>query len=282
MRPVIAAAGLFLGLNMLNVAARPTSAALVLEYRFDEGSGPTAHDSSGNNNDGNLASGGGVTFTATAAQGPFAIFLQATGNGASYVAPARNPLAGVSSFTIDVWVDPAANASDSRSIFSDTGGSGTGPGFNFYLNSSGTSDHALVFATNGALLKTGPIGNFGVYHNVAVTVANAASNPTVALYVDGQPAAASGSVAPITDLTTLPRLGIFADGTFSSNFFGNIDDYRVFNTALTPAEVAALVPEPRAPGLLALAGAGLLRRRRPRAKTAYSGNTHRFGLTYSY
>jgi hypothetical protein len=197
-------------------------------------------------------------------QGPFAIALVATGNGLSYVQPATNPLAGVSSFTIDAWIDANAGGTDSRSIFSNTPGSGTGPGFNFYVNSSGTSDHALVFATNAAVLKTGSIGNFGEYHNVAVTVSNAGSNPTVALYVDGLPAATTGTAANITDLTTLPKIGVFTDGTFNSNFYGNIDDFRVVDTALTAPEVAALlaVPEPCSAGLLTIAGAGLLLRRR--------------------
>jgi hypothetical protein len=258
-RAVISAAGALLVLNM---AARDASAALVLEYKFDEGSGGITSDSSGNNNNGGLTQSAGANYTATAAQGPFAVFLGATGNGLSFVQPATNPLAGVTSFTIDLWVDPNVNASDSRSIFSNTPGTGTGPGFNFYLNSPGTSDHALVFATNGAVLKTGSIGNFGVYHNVAVTVSNASSNPTVAMYVDFLPVATTGTVANITDLTTLPRIGVFTDGTFSSNFFGNIDHVRIFNTALTPAQVAGLAPEPCAAGFLAVGGAGLFLRRR--------------------
>ena len=98
----VSAAGLFLGL----VAAAPgASAALVLEYKFDEGSGGTAVDSSPSGNNGNVSGGGGASYTTTAAQGPFAIHLGATGNGLSWVQPAANPLAGVTSFTIAAWVD---------------------------------------------------------------------------------------------------------------------------------------------------------------------------------
>src|SRR4051812_48900138 len=102
-RAVISAAGALLVLNM---AARDASAALVLEYKFDEGSGGITSDSSGNNNNGGLTQSAGANYTATAAQGPFAVFLGATGNGLSFVQPATNPLAGVTSFTIDLWVDP--------------------------------------------------------------------------------------------------------------------------------------------------------------------------------
>jgi hypothetical protein len=178
------------------------------------------------------------------------------------VQPTANPLAGVTSFTFDAWIDPSANATDHRSIFSNTPGTGTGPGFNFYVNSPGTADHALVFATNGAVLKTGSIGNFGVYHNVAVTVTNAGANPTVAMYVDFLPVTTTGTVANITDLTTLPKIGVFTDNEFQSNFFGNMDHVRVFDTALTAPEIAGLAPEPCTAGLLAIAGAGLLARRR--------------------
>lgn len=260
-RAIISVGGVFVGLSL---GARAASAVVVLEYKFDEGSGATAFDSSGNNNNGSLLQSAGATYTSTAAQGPFAIALQATGNGLSYVQPSQNPLAGVNSFTLDAWVDPNTSATDSRSIFSNTGGSGTGPGFNFYLNTATTNDHALVFATNGAVLKTGSIGNFGVYHNVAVTVTNAGTNPTVAMYVDFQPVATTGTVANITDLSTLPRIGVFTDNSFNSNFFGNIDDFRVFNTALTPSEISALAPEPCTASLLAIGGAGLLTRRRRR------------------
>src|ERR1043165_3644943 len=97
MRTVLSTVGVFAGLSL---PARPASAALVLEYKFDEGSGGIASDSSGNNNNATLTQSAGATYTTTAAQGPFAIFLQATGNGLSWVQPTSTPLAGGTRFPI--------------------------------------------------------------------------------------------------------------------------------------------------------------------------------------
>ena len=76
----------------------PTRADLVAWWTFDDGSGTTAVDSSGNGNDGTLIGG------ATWVDGQLGDAIQFNGTD-SYVAAAHIPFDN-RSFTITMWVNP--------------------------------------------------------------------------------------------------------------------------------------------------------------------------------
>jgi hypothetical protein len=243
--------------------ARFAGATPIAEYKLDEGTGTSATDSSGNGYTGTITNG---TYTTTAAQGPYALSLAGSGFVATPSGLAT-ALAATNAFTIDAWIDVTTSTAQIQSIASNTPSGGGGSGFNFYVNTYSTSDHTLDFETGGnRLFSTSPIPNLvGNYHNVAVTVSNA--NPTtgsvsVALYVDGQAVATTGSVNNSINLTAVNlRFGTFTDGALG--FTGNLDDVQVYNSALTAAQVASL-PEPSSICLLGLTAVGMLKRRRAR------------------
>lgn len=105
----------------------------------------------------------------------------------------------------------------------------------------------------------------GVWHHVAAVYGSPSS---LDLYVDGVLQTLNPAVTPVTFPTTVNAVGI---GVFQRNnatpatdrFRGDIDDARLYNTALSAQEVAVLaVPEPHALLLIIFGGIGLWGARR--------------------
>ncbi len=88
------------------------------------------------------------------------------------------------------------------------------------------------------------------------------------LYLNGELIAAysSSAVLPIDSLAGIDAFMIFhANSTGSGSwdsFHGKMDDFRIYDNALTQAEVAALVPEPTTIALLSLGAFALIRRKK--------------------
>ncbi len=112
----------------------------------------------------------------------------------------------------------------------------------------------------------------GTWAHLAVTYDHDGNGaqPQVEYYVDGV-SVKSQPFATQKDWTTLAGLGLMAQPNANFGGYrlvnGAIDSVKLFDTVLTPQEVAAeaaaaLIPEPATLGLLGLAGAAFLMRRR--------------------
>ena len=76
------------------------------------------------------------------------------------------------------------------------------------------------------------------WHHIAV-VKNGDTGNNVSFYVDGV-ASGSGAVGTVTVPSGPKQIGVLLDGSFLANFGGSMDDVRLFNRALSTAEVLRL------------------------------------------
>ena len=211
----------------------PTPAAgLVAAYNFNEGSGTTVTDASGNGITGNIL---GATWTTGGRNGNALSF-----NGSSSYVDLGNPalLQITGSMTWSAWVKAAANPPDDGQIVAK---SDNASGWQF-KTSPDTGPHTfgvgVAGATNALAQRySTTVRSLNVWYHVA-GVYNASAR-TLDIYVNGvlNNGTLSGTV-PASQINSAVNVNI---GRRSGGFYFNgvIDDVRVYNRPLSQAEIQA-------------------------------------------
>jgi hypothetical protein len=225
---VIAQAGLAL---FVAISAAPARGAVTHQYTFNDG---TANDSVGSAH-GTLVNGTAVTFDGQA---------DLDGNN-DYVSLPGGTIAinTYTSATLEAWFTLDATPAWQRLYdFGDTNAENLGRNYIFYSPSSGAGDHRAVisdadpgfnseeFAAGGAPLATGS------EHHIAVTMSNGGN---MTLYHNG---AQVGTVAMTKSLASVSNVfALLGESTYpgDANLNGRIDEFRIYNTALSASEVQA-------------------------------------------
>jgi len=203
-------------------------------WKFDEGSGGTAHDSSGSGWHGGLVDGPAYTTDRAPLSfaNPYALAFDLDGSN-DYVflpdAAGRRPTV----FSWSLWVQWAGLGSDVIHFLT---AKSVG---NYELHTGGAAGvNGLRFIPAGAatLVDAPDALHAGWNHVVAVYTGTGAY-----LYVDGVLTAARTGISGGNDLTAVGEpilLGVRSGGDYP--FVGALDDVRLYNRALTSSEVAAL------------------------------------------
>ena len=201
----------------------PASADLVGWWRFDDGSGTTAMDSSGNGNDGTL--NGGAQWT----DGQIGGAIQFNGTDSSVIAP-YIPLNG-QSFTIAMWVNPVLYT-DQTVIFSQVQTNSQGLSMHYRLWGDGRV--RMGFYSNDLDTVAGTVADNNWYH---ITFWYDFENQTRRIYIDGvQTAEDSG--APYNGASGDTRIGMWNNNQW---FRGIIDDVQIYDHPLSQNEIEAVM-----------------------------------------
>lgn len=228
---------------------------LVAAYGFEEPSGPTVTDESGNGNDGTL---NGATRTTS---GRYGSALNFNGANARVDIPDANSLDLTTGMTLEAWVYPNSLGGWRDIIYK---------GVNDIYYLSGSSSQDDMPAVGGTFAPSNLFGASTLPLNTWSHLAATYDGATMRLYVGGSEVASRPQTGPIQTGSGALTLG--GDALYGQYWDGRIDDVRVYNRALAASEIqsdlATPVPEPAAlPGLLA--GAllvGALRGRRAVAR----------------
>ena len=208
---------------------------LVGYWNMDEGAGTTTYDSSGNGNSGNwngTASGGNGTYYSGGKVGSYAGYFNASND---YVLAGKNNVpVGSSPRSVFAWINLPSSATTGFYTIS------------LYGQESTVDDGVWLFVLLGQNLyfAGGNGNNFespltitpNTWHFVGYTYGGGTS---VTLYQDNQPP----QTGTISQLNTIIPSGsstfVGWDG-INAYFSGSIDDVRMYNRALSAAEVQAL------------------------------------------
>ncbi len=199
-----------------------TPAHLVAAYGFDEGSGSSVADGSGNGNTGTITN-------ATWTSGKFGGGLDFNGTDALVSVPDSSSLHLSSGMTLEAWVKPS---SIEDAVWADVIYK---PDDVYYLEAetgNGAGD-PIGGATIGGT-DDGPLGSpltAGDWAYLAVTY----NGSKEVLYVNGEEVAetdVSGSIASSTD-----PLGIGGDSLYGQWFAGVIDEVRIYDGALSAQQI---------------------------------------------
>ena len=209
--------------------AQSGTSGLVAAYGFDEGTGNTVQDLSGNNLTGTVVD---ATWTTAGMYGNALSF-----NGTSSYIDLRSPsaLQLTGSMTIEAWVKAAANPADDGQIVSKSNGAGwqlktspdTGPHTFGILVSVSSATNTQRYSTTVPALNT--------WYHVAGVYDDAAQ--MLSTYVNGvlENGTLRGTV-PASQLNSTANVNI---GRRTGGFYFNgvIDEVRIYNRALSQAEI---------------------------------------------
>jgi len=202
---------------------------LVGWWKFDEGSGTIAYDSSGNGNDGNLT--GGPTW----ATGKIGGALSFDGADDYVSFPVKSYPLG-NSASVSFWAFGGSNLPNNNALFS-VGNASTSALLNIHLTWAG--NYVLYFdlgntSQQDRIKKIGTANDFkGSWQFWNISKDNVTG--TMSLYKNGQVwFAETGKNAA---LATISELEFFRIG---KKYHGLIDDVRIYDRALSAAEVQAL------------------------------------------
>src|SRR5882724_2948946 len=219
---------------ILALPATAQTSGLVAGYSFAEGSRTTVADVSGNNNRGTL--GGGVTWTTQGKFGNALVF-----NGASFVTiPAAASLNLTTAMTLEAWIYPTTAATNwSTALMREQPGE-----FVYTLYVGSPSNSPNVFFNTGASSSTerGVAGPSALPVNTWSHLAGTYDGAVVRLYVNGAQVASRAFTGTIGSTTGALRIG--GNGVWGEYFTGRIDEVRIYNRALTPAEILSDVNAP--------------------------------------
>jgi hypothetical protein len=215
----------------------------IAHWKFDEKSGTTANDSSGNNNQGTLTDaqpansdgntppqwtrgviGQGLTFDGTddyIALGASSTFFTSTDTQA----------------TLSFWSKDTATDTDIRRLFVLRGSSDSDIRMGFGTRNAGrylSVDYRDGSGTPQTLGDTTTALSDGKWHHTKLVI----DNSNISIYLDGRLLATASNFSPTNSLnggTETARIGMQYGGF---NWQGLMDDVKVFNYARTPAQIA--------------------------------------------
>ena len=207
---------------LLGAAGRADS-GLVAAYSFDEGTGTTVTDGSGNGNDGTI---NGATWTSAGQSGNALSF---SGTRSRVTIPDSASLDLTTGMTLEAWVNPSTVDSAWRDVIYKGDD-------NYYLEA--TSSHNAAPGGGGTFNGTDGAATFGTAPLAANTWTHLAvtyDGAMVRLYVNGVQVASGAQTGDI--LTSANALQIGGDSFYGQYFQGMIDEVRVYSVALTAAQI---------------------------------------------
>jgi fibronectin type 3 domain-containing protein len=229
--------------------AAPTG--LVAAYGFDEGSGTTTADRSGNNNTGTLSN---ATWSTS---GKFGNALSFNGTNAWVTVNSSSSVNFTSAMTVEAWVNPSALGNPYRTVvFREQPGNEV---YVLYANETSNPKAPVAEVYVGGYKDA--IGTTTLATGAWTHLAETFDGSSVRLYVNGTLVSTTAAAGALASSTSPLRIG--GNNIWGEYFSGLIDEVRVYNRALSAAEIqqdmtTAITPTdsqpPSAPGSLSASG----------------------------
>src|SRR5438105_6130918 len=198
-------------------------AGLVAAYAFDEGAGTTTGDASGSGNTGTLS---GATWNAT---GKFGKALSFNGSSSLVTVADAASLDLTNGMTLEAWLYPTALSGWRTAILKRTT---SGLAYSLYAHNNVPQPATTINVGGSDVSATGPSAlPLNSWSHLAATY----DGTTMRIYVNGAQVgtfAVSGSIT-----TSTGQLSIGGNNVWGEYFSGLIDEVRVYNRALSAAEI---------------------------------------------
>src|SRR4029079_2278158 len=206
----------------------PAPAGLVAAYSLDEGAGSTVADASTKGNHGTVANGAW-------AAGKYGSALSFNGSSARVTIPDGASLHLTTAMTLEAWVNPSSVTARWQDVIY--------KGDDNYFLEEASPD--LGQAVAGGTFGTAGVNAYGpaaLGVNTWTHVAATYDGAMLRLYVNGTSVSSVAQTGPLATSTNPLQLG--GDSIYGQYFAGLIDEVRVYNVALTAAQIQADMATP--------------------------------------
>ena len=223
----------FFGIQTL--AVEGSGSGLVGHWKFDEGTGTTASDSSGNGNTGTLTNG--PTWTTDSKVGSGALEFDGVNDYVTMGAPSSLNITGA--VTVSAWINPLSSGLN-RNVLTKGSGAGSGSGGSQYDLVDLGSNRFRFLVSNGTASISSLTGSGGAPNNKWTHLVGVYDGvDTTQFYLNGVQV---GTNTLVGFGGVLNSKGNFAiGGSGGANVFnGSIDDVRVYNRKLSASEIQEL------------------------------------------
>jgi PKD repeat protein len=202
-----------------------SNSGLVASYSFEEASGSQVTDASGNANNGTIS---GATRVAA---GRFGRALKFNGKSDWVTVDHSASLNLTKGMTLEAWVYPTASTTSATILMKEASGNAT---YRIYSNFLGKGPASIINVGGAAkTLSGGPTLPVNTWSHVASTY----DGSTQKLYVNGALVGSSRQTGSIDVSTGKLRIG--GNSIWGYYFAGYIDEVRIYNRALSAAEIGA-------------------------------------------
>lgn len=211
-------------------------AGAVVEIGFSEGTGSSVSDASGASNNGTIT---GATWSA---QGKYGAALSFDGVNDWVSIADANSLDLTNGMTLEAWVKPASTQTNYRTVIMKERPSNAA--YTMYANSNTNRPMGEHSKTNGTVTEIK--GTTQLAANTWTHIATTYNGSTFKFFLNGVQQATKNTTGNMFVSTSSLRIG--GNNTWNDEFFsGLIDEVRVYNRALTAAEITTDMNTPIAP-----------------------------------
>jgi hypothetical protein len=216
----------------VSVTVASVSTGLVAAYGFEEGSGTTTNDASGLGNPGTITAG---TWATT---GRFGKALSFNGTSSLVTVNDAAALRLMSAMTLEAWVRPTAAASWRCAVLKETSG---GLAYGLYASDASTRPGSFLRIGSDVDVTAPSAITLNAWTHLAATYDGA----TLRLFVNGTQVTSRALTGTIVSSTQPLRIG--GNQVWGEYFAGLIDEVRVYNRALSAAEIQTDMNTPVSP-----------------------------------
>lgn len=234
--------GLLLQCMPLIASAAGNSVQPVAQWKFDEGEGTIAVDTSGNGFDGIIHGANWVREGFEPEEGHELFF-----DGKDYVeVPHHNALNPRTALTVEAWIRPEALMQDWQKIICKSTGKDTD------YSIIGRSDNRVGFSIKIGNVAQTAYSKYPISLHYATHVVGTYDGKKLCIYINGKLENSFAVTGCINDHKGVLRIG---GDTVNANFYGAIDEVNIYPRALSAAEVLnryeAELPDPGEMSLVA-------------------------------
>ena len=216
-------------------AAQAAGTGLVAAYGFNSGSGTVTPDDSGTGNTGAIT---GATWSAA---GRYGGALSFNGTNAWVTVPHSASLGLTTGMTLEAWLRPASSTGWQSALMKERAG---GMSYGLYgFDNSGKPP--AVYGRVSADVEAKGVSALAL--NAWTHVAGSYDGATLRIYVNGTQVGTKALTGSLASSTAALRIG--GNSVWGEYFNGLIDEVRVYNRALTAAEIATDLATPVAPAV---------------------------------